>query len=113
MITFVAKLWASSFTLPPPPEKQTRRIINNVVERLYNDFKHVMVVGDDAAWHVWADHSELDSWCIDNDCYFMYDRAIYDQWMKRWFSNSIGGGDYYFIATNNTESFVHAQMVWG
>ena len=109
----LGSLWARSFSLPPLPEKQTRLINSGVIDHLYYKFDHVMVINNDMAWEVWTNHSELDAWCIDNDCYFMYDRAIYDQWMKRWFSNGIGGSDYYFVATNNKESFVHAQMVWG
>lgn len=113
MISFVAKLWASSFTLPPQPDKQTRRIMPGVIDYLYDRFSHVMVINDDAALDAWDDDSELDEWCINNNCYYLYDRVIYDPWMKRWYTNGIGGADHYFIVTNDPESFVYAQMVWG
>jgi hypothetical protein len=112
MMSFIAKLWASQFTVPPAPNA-SRRIVMGCVDQLYTQFKHVMVINDDAAWYIWADDKELDAWCFENRCYYMYDRALYDRWMKRWCSNGIGGGDYYFIATDDDEHFIYAQMVWG
>ena len=112
MISMIAKLWASQFTIPPAPNA-SRRIVMGVVDQLYTQFKHVMVVGNEAAWDVWADDKELDAWCFENQCYYMYDRVVYDPWINRWCSNGIGGGDHYFIATDYDEQFVYAQLVWG
>lgn len=112
MLSTIAKLWASQFTVPPSPNA-SRKILMGCVDHLYSQFRHVMVINDDESWYIWADEKDLDRWCFENRCYYMYDRAFYDPWMKRWYSNGIGGGDYYFIATNSDEHFVHAQMRWG
>lgn len=80
---------------------------------LYTNFKHVMAISDELAMAAYSDDAELNQWCIENHCHYLYDRAIYDRWMNRWSSNGIGGGDYYFIACNDDEYFVYAQMIWG
>lgn len=96
------------FSLPKPIPKYGRSVHHLNVDYAYNEFKHVIIVN-----RPWPDHDEFDMWCQLNLCYYCYDRVWYDQWRRRWESNSIGGGDALFVLTNNDETAVMAQLVWG
>ena len=84
-----------------------------MVDNLYTNFKYVIPINQS----IW-DLSEIDrsnqlyKWCEQHDSVFMYDRVIYDTYFKRFFSNELGGGDYYFIATNNEEEAVQNVLRW-
>lgn len=96
------------FSLPKPIARYGRSVHHLNVDHAYNEFKHVIIVN-----RPWPDRDEFDMWCQLNLCYYCYDRVWYDQWRRRWESNGIGGGDALFVLTNNDETAVMAQLVWG
>ena len=104
------KFWKKK--LPTTTPVSIIQVKNSVVNHLYLRYKHVIVINSSASGALWDDHCPLDEWCQANDCYWLYDRAWYDQWNNRWESNGIGGGDYFFLATNSDESSVLAKIIW-
>ena len=99
------------FSLPPAIDT-SRYIHNTVIDRMYNKYEFVIrIVQDQELWR--SNTKELEDWCFQNSCYYMSDRAWYDPFRQRWESNGIGGGDYFFILTNNKEVATLAQLRWG
>lgn len=97
------------FSLPPSLPKYGRAVHFLDVDRAYDEFKYVIRVNE----RTWPDRDEFDLWCQLNLCYYCYDRVWYDKWRNRWESNGIGGGDAFFILTDNDETAVMAQLRWG
>lgn len=97
------------FSLPPRLKEYGRSVHHLNVDHAYNEFKHVIMVNRSP----WPDRDEFDMWCQLNLCYYCYDRVWYDKWRNRWESNGIGGFDVLFVLTDNDDTAVMAQLVWG
>ena len=85
-----------------------------MVDELYPYFKYVICVNNkylsDLDWMFGP--KELHEWANEYNCVCMMDRALYNKWNNRWESNGIGGGDYYFLATNDDEVATISMLRW-
>lgn len=61
----------------------------------------------------WDELDEMTEWCTEHGCQCFWDRALYDQWMRKWVSNGIGGADYLFIQCDSENSAIMARLAWG
>jgi hypothetical protein len=97
-----------------PPRIDATRQLNIPIDWAYSEYKYVFRINWNYRFLFRANdlRQELEQACMQNFAYYVFDRVIYDYWSKRWFSNSIGGGDEIFIVTNYDAGVTLLQLRW-
>lgn len=101
-------IWSWINTDPP----KVKRVQS--VDDLYREYQFILCV-DTRLLSQYKESSvmfnQIDDWAKNNNIEWIMDTALYDENMKKWYSNCFSE-NHIFMATNDPESFVMACLRW-
>jgi len=96
-----------------PKIRQSKKSYHTV-DQLYVDFKYVIKVNNEhhCWWHPLCPYEEARAWAREYSCEILVGRVLWDPWNQQWTDNGIGGSDYLFFATNDSEVACITTLRW-